>query len=107
MHEPGEQTPKIGAGLRVLKIVVVAMGVLIIAGTTALVVLIGRGLGGAGGFRTERAASLEQPAGSRIVAMTRVANGLALALHGGGEADRILVIDPATGTVLMRIAVAR
>ncbi len=94
--------------MRILKVAVVVMGVLIVAGTTTLVVLIARGLSTLG---TPRAATpqaaLDEPAGSRIVAMTRVANGLALALQGGGEPDRVVVIDPASGRVLLRVGLSR
>jgi len=95
--------------MRILKVAVVVMGVLIVAGTTALVVLIARGVSTLGTSRAGAPplAGLDEPAGTRIVAMTRVANGLALALQGGGEADRLVVIDPANGRVLLRIGISR
>ncbi len=99
--------------MRILKVAVVVMGVLIVAGTTALVVLIARGMSTLGTPHagtpqaTTPQAALDEPAGSRIVAMTRVANGLALALQGGGEPDRVVVIDPANGRVLLRIGISR
>ncbi|MDA8049436.1 MAG: DUF6476 family protein [Rhodospirillales bacterium] len=107
MNGADEEEPKIGSGMRLLKIAAVVMGVLIIAGTTTLVVLIARRLGVSSPPPPVSAAKLGEPAGSRIVAMARVPNGLALALHGGGEADRVVVIDPATGRVLLRIALTR
>ena len=110
---PGME-PNIGSGMRLLKIAVVVMGVLIVLGTTTLVVVaihrlsavpggapaaaaVG-GAAGAGG-----AAALDEPAGTRITAMVQVANGLALSLSGGGEGDRVVVIDPASGRVVARI----
>lgn len=116
--EVDQRTQDIGPGMRILKIAVVVMGVLIVAGTTALVVLIARGLStpqraasaqpAAGGSpQTAQPSSLGEPPGSRIVGITRVANGLALALQGGGEPDRVVVIDPASGRVLLRIGITR
>ena len=97
---------KVGPGMQALKIAVIVMGVLIVAGTTALVVLIGRRLASPALTPSASVARLDEPAGSRIIAMARVSNGLALALSGGGQADRVIVIDPATGRVLRRIGIA-
>jgi Family of unknown function (DUF6476) len=105
MNEADRQL-KIGSGMRVLKVAVVVMGVLIIVGTTALVVLIARRLSVGPGGTPAPAALLDEPTGSRIIAMARVANGLALGLSGGGKADRVVVIDPATGRVVQRIGIA-
>ncbi|MGH7119033.1 MAG: DUF6476 family protein [Acetobacteraceae bacterium] len=103
----GQRAPEIGPGMRVLKIAVVAMGVLIVAGTTVLVVLIARGVSTLGPEHPAvPQAALNEPAGSRIVAMTRVGNRLALAFEGGGEPDRIVVIDPSSGRVLLRIGIS-
>jgi len=98
--------PNIGAGMRLLKIAVAVMGVLIVVGTTVLVVVIVHRLSALPGSRPAPAAAsvpLDEPAGTRIVAMAEVANGLALALSGGGEGDRVVVIDPASGQVVRRI----
>lgn len=96
---------KVGSGMQALKIAVIVMGVLIVGGTTALVVLLARRLAAPLPIRSASVASLDEPAGSRITAMVRVENGLALALSGGGEADRVVVIDPATGRVVRRIGI--
>ncbi|MGH7072357.1 MAG: DUF6476 family protein [Acetobacteraceae bacterium] len=114
----GERVPEIGPGMRLLKIAVIAMGVLIIGGTTALVVLIAHRLSAprqvashsptpVGAPAPLPSSDLDEPAGSRIVGISRVANGLALAITGGGEPDRLLVIDPSSGRVLLRIRLAR
>jgi hypothetical protein len=113
--------------MRFLKVAVVVMGVLIVLGTTTLVVVIIHRLsaaptgaapagapgaamiaasGTASGAPTG-AAALDEPAGTRITAMARVANGLALSLSGGGEGDRVVVIDPASGRVVERIGLGR
>jgi hypothetical protein len=99
----GGQGPNIGAGMRFLKIAVVVMGVLIIAGTTTLVVVIVHRLSVSTASRSAAPVPLDEPAGTRIVALAAVSNGVALALTGGGEADRVVVIDPATGRVVRRI----
>ncbi|HUA76122.1 MAG TPA: DUF6476 family protein [Acetobacteraceae bacterium] len=93
--------------MRFLKVAVVVMGVLIVLGTTTLVVVIIHRLSAvpavSAGGATATAAPLDEPAGTRITAMVPVANGLALALSGGGEGDRVVVIDPASGRVVRRI----
>lgn len=87
--------------MRFLKIAVVVMGVLIVAGTTTLVVVVFHRLSSLP--PSHPTAPLDEPSGTRIISMVPVADGLALALTGGGEPDRIVVIDPATGHVLRRI----
>ncbi len=111
--------------MRLLKIAVIVMGVLIIGGTAALVVVIAHRLSAprrtVSGPRAPVAAApavarpvpsspgvpagLGEPAGSRIVAISRVSTGLALVITGGGEPDRVVVIDPSSGRVLLRISV--
>ncbi len=116
--------PNIGSGMRFLKVAVVVMGVLIVLGTTTLVVVAiqrlgavpagapaGAAVGAAGaaagtavvGTAVVGTAALDEPAGTRITAMAPVAGGLALSLSGGGEGDRVVVIDPASGRVVARI----
>lgn len=115
------RAPEIGPGMRLLKIAVIVMGVLIIGGTAALVVLIAHRLSAPHPGALVAAApvaphpvptspgvptGLGEPAGSRIVAISRVSNGLALLVTGGGEPDRVVVIDSASGRVLLRIGLA-
>ncbi len=96
--------------MRALKIVVIVMGVLIVLGTTGL--RRSRSLGG--GRRRWRllrqlpawvSAALDEPAGTRIVGIAAVRDRLAVQLQGGG-ADRVVLIDPATGAVAGRVSLA-
>ena len=52
------------------------------------------------------AAILDEPPGTRIAGITTVADRLAVQLTGGG-ADRIVLLDPRTGQVAGRVALAR
>jgi hypothetical protein len=49
---------------------------------------------------------LDEPAGTAIVNIASVRDRLAVQLHGGG-ADRILLIDPASGAIVGRATLAR
>jgi hypothetical protein len=99
-----------GDGMRALKIAVVVMGVLIVVGTTGLVVGIGRRLvAPAAPVATWPASAsvvLDEPIGTRIAGLLAVRDRLAVQLQGGG-ADRVVLIDPATGSVAGRISLAR
>ena len=86
--------------IRALKVAVVVMGVLLVAGTATLGVLIARrvtplaggGLASAAPFH----AVLDEPAGTRIAGVVAIQDRLALQLQGGGP-DRVVVVDPRTG----------
>lgn len=110
--------------MRALKAIVIAMAVLITGATAALIVLIVLKVTGPAPHAVPRATApetarapggitpgtqtvLDEPAGSRILAMVPVAHGLALALGGGGEEDRVVIIDPASGRVLGRVRLTR
>ena len=93
-----------GAGMRFLKVLVVVMGVLIVLGTTTLVVVIARRVGSAPVIPASVAASLDEPAGTRIAGIAAAGDRLAVQLQGGGP-DRIVLIDPRSGTVVGRIGV--
>jgi hypothetical protein len=99
-----------GDGMRGLKIAVVVMGVLIGLGTIGLVVGIARRsvapVVAVATWPAAMAAVLDEPAGTRIAGIVAVRDRLAVQLQGGG-ADRVVLIDPATGTVAGRIALAR
>ena len=97
-----------GGGLRALKIVTIVMGVLIVLGTTVVVVtVIKRTVPGLGGMPDKAfAAVLDEPAGTAIAAIAPVRDRLAVQLHGGG-ADRVIFLDPASGTVVGRVSLAR
>ena len=91
--------------MRFLKVLVIAMGVLIVVATTVLVVLIAHRLGGgAQAGRPVAAASvlLDEPAGTRIVGIAAAGERLAVQLQGGG-ADRVVLVDPRNGDVVGRI----
>lgn len=94
-----------GSGMRALKILTVAMGVLILAGTAVIVgVIFHRAMSPATLAPVDLA--LDQPAGTRIVGIAATQDRLALQLQGGG-ADRVVLVDPRTGAVVGRIALSR
>jgi hypothetical protein len=80
--------------MRGLLVLVVAMGVLILAGTATLGVLIVKRMGGAAPAAFD--VVLDQPPGSRIAGIAAWADHLAVSLSGGG-ADRVVVLDARTG----------
>ncbi len=91
-----------GSGMRFLRGLTIAMAVLIVVGTTVLLVLIAKRLGGAGVVTVPAAAVLEEPAGTHIVAIAAVGDRLAVQLQGGGP-DRVLLLDARSGAVVGRI----
>ncbi len=98
-----------GGGMRTLKIVTIGMGVLILLGTTViLVTIVKRALPGQGGAAPDRpfAVMLEEPGGTNIAGVASVRDRLAIQLRGGG-ADRVILIDPTSGAVVGRIGLAR
>ena len=90
--------------MRVLTAATIAMGVLILLGTTVLVVTIIHRAAAprAGAAAAPIARDLHEPAGTAIVGVAGAGGRLAIALHGGG-ADRVVLVDPATGAVAGRI----
>ena len=101
---------EMGEAMRALKIAVIVMGVLIVAGTIVLIVGVApvgdrrrrpwlraarRGDGGAGGA-----------GGDAHPGIAAVQDRLALQLQGGGG-DRVVLVDPRTGAVAGRISLAR
>jgi hypothetical protein len=106
---------RMGDGMRALKIAVVLMGVLIVVGTTALIVVVIHRMSGPGmsgpapsvaTLPASLAAVLDEPAGTRIAGIVAVRDRLAVQLQGGGV-DRVVLIDPATGAVVGRISLVR
>ena len=89
--------------MRALKIVTIVMGVMIIAGTLVLAVLIARRLSGSGQHLPPFNAKLAEPEGTRIVAIAVLQDRLAVQLQGGGP-DRSGLIDPRTGASVGQIA---
>jgi len=90
--------------LRWLKVAVVGMGVLIVAGVATIgVVITGRMSGNSG---TIASAVLDEPAGTRIAGASLGPDRLAVQLQGGGP-DRVVVVDTKAGRVLGRVTLAR
>ncbi|MCS6853811.1 MAG: DUF6476 family protein [Elioraea sp.] len=87
--------------MRALQAAVIVMGVLIVAGTVALAVAIANRLGG----RTSppAVATFAEPEGSHIVGVAGAGDRLAVHVAGGGQPDRILLVDPATHRVVGRL----
>jgi hypothetical protein len=88
--------------MRLLKAITIGMGVLIVVATAVLVVVIARRLGGTVLVATQTALVLDEPSGTRIVEIVAAGDRLAALLQGGG-ADRIVLLDPRTGTVAGRV----
>jgi len=80
----------------------VGMGVLILLGTTVLVVTIIKRSTTPATAPTP-ALVLNEPAGTKIAGLTAVADRLAIDLQGGGP-DRVVLIDPRSGQIVGRIA---
>ena len=91
--------------MRFLKALVIGMGVLIVVATTVLIVLIVHRLTGPRPLPPVAAAPaiLDEPSGTRIATIVAVGDRLAVQLQGGGP-DRILLVDPQTGSVVSRLA---
>ena len=90
-----------GLGMRFLKIITVVMAVLIVVGTTVLLVAIVRRIGSPAA-PAQVAVLLDEPAGTRIAGIAAVGDRLAVRLEGGG-ADRVVLLDARTGVVTGRI----
>jgi Na+(H+)/acetate symporter ActP len=101
-----------GGGMRAVTIATIAMGVLILLGTTVILVTIVKrtmtvplGTGPVGMPEKPFATVLDEPAGTSIVGIASVRDRLAVQLHGGGT-DRVVMIDPVSGAVVGRIGLA-
>ena len=84
--------------MRALKFLVVAMGVLIVAGTVTLVVLLVQRSGGRGGNALP-AMSLDLPAGSRILSIAGAGDHFAVHVQRP-DGERILLLDSRTGRIM-------
>ena len=90
--------------MQALKVAVVAMGVLIVAGVVVLgVALVGRMSPQAGPIAS---VLLDEPAGTRIVGATLAPDRMGVQLQGGGP-DRVVLVDTKSGRVLGRVGLAR
>jgi hypothetical protein len=90
--------------MRALVIATVVMGVMIVAGTATLLVVIAQRLSAPAAALTPTV--LDEPAGTHIAGMAALSDRLALHLQGGGP-DRVVLIDPRTARVLGRVGLAR
>jgi len=93
--------------VRLLTAVTIGMGVLILLGTTVLILTIAHRMTGPRA-RPHGTVSLhlDEPAGTRIGGIAGAGDRVAVELQGGG-ADRIVLIDPDTGGVTGRITLGR
>jgi Family of unknown function (DUF6476) len=85
--------------VRTLKVLVVAMGVLIVAGSVTLVALLVQRLGGGGSGDAPFRAALGLAEGSRIAGIAGTERGLAV-LVSGPDGERVLLLDPRGGRVI-------
>jgi len=90
----------------VVKVLAVLMGVLIIIGSTVVVVTIIKRSTAPTTTDIGAAVVLDEPAGTRIGGIAAVSNRLAVLLQGAGP-DRIVLVDPTTGKEAGTIALAR
>ena len=90
--------------MRGLKIVVAVMGVLIVAGTVGLFVVLAQRM--SAGSATIASVLLDEPPGTRIASASAAPDRVVVQLEGGGP-DRVVVIDTKSGRVLGRVALAR
>ena len=94
--------------MRAVKLAAIIMGILIVVGTMTLIILVVR-RSAAPSVTSPPAnvsAILQQPAGTRIVGIAAVQDRLAVRLEGGGP-DRIVILDPHTGTMTGQIGLAQ
>jgi len=95
--------------MRAVKIAAAVMAVLIVLGTTVIVVTVFKRLTAPAApavLTASAAAVMDEPEGTGIVGIAVVGDRLAVQLHGGGP-DRIVFVDPHTATVAGRISLAR
>jgi hypothetical protein len=108
--------------MRALKVLTIVMGVMIVVGTGVLVAVIAHRIaspspaavqitggpiaGGPIAGGAPLALVLDEPAGTRIAGIAAAGDRLAVQLQGGG-ADRVVLVDPRSGAVVGRIALAR
>ncbi|MBV9735834.1 MAG: hypothetical protein JO209_07970 [Acidisphaera sp.] len=89
--------------MQALKIATIVMGVMIIAGTTLLGVLIVRRIPGPPAPSAPLV--LDEPPGTRIAGLAATDGRLALALQGGGP-DRVLLLDARSLRVVGHLGLA-
>nr|WP_256476112.1 hypothetical protein [Siccirubricoccus soli] len=82
------------------------MGVLILAGTVTLVVLLVQRAGGGMGAGGQWELALEAPEGSRIAGVAAAGDGAAVLLQRP-DGERVVVVDPKRGRVVGEIRLGR
>ncbi|WP_368040514.1 DUF6476 family protein [Roseicella sp. DB1501] len=87
--------------MRALKVLVVVMGVLIVAGTVTLALLLVQRVGGAASSGRWEVA-LGQPEGTRITGLAASEGGIGLLL-ARPDGERVVVVDPKRGRVIGEI----
>ena len=93
--------------VRLLTAVTIGMGVLIVLGTTVVILTIAhRMTGPRARLQGMVSLHLDEPAGTRIGGIAGAGDRVAVELQGGGT-DRIVLIDPDTGAVTGRITLGR
>ena len=90
--------------MQALKILVVVMGVMIVAGVIGLGVVMTRRLTVAPA--TLGSVTLDEPSGTRIIGAAAGGDTIVLHLQGGGP-DRVAVVELRSGRVVGRIGLAR
>lgn len=85
--------------MRALKILVVVMGVLIVAGTVTLVAVVVQRAGGLAGGGARQAVALDQPAGTRIAGIAGLDQVLAVWVQRPDGSEAVLLVDPRRGRV--------
>jgi hypothetical protein len=80
-----------------LKALVIGMGVLIVAGTVTLVVLLVQRASGPSGAPATASVALGEPAGSRIGGIAATERALAIWVVRPEGGDRVILVDPGSG----------
>lgn len=83
------------------------MGVLIVFGTVALVVVAVQRVGGAGGGSARLDLALDQPEGSRIAGIAAADGGTLGVWVARPDGDRVVLVDPRRGRVAGEIRLGR
>jgi hypothetical protein len=89
--------------MRALKILVVVMAVMIVAGVVVLGVTVSSRMGTP---KPAPPALLDEPAGTRIAQISAAGDRVVLLLQGGGP-DRVVALDLRTGLVLAHAGLQR
>lgn len=92
--------------MRALKVLVVLMGVLIVAGVVVVIVTITQRMAPPTVAKALPAALLDEPPGTHIVQISAAGDRLSLLLQGGGP-DRVVVLDLRQGSIAGRAALAQ